>query len=159
MSVVSVGIDLVDVGEVEESVRRFGARYLARVFTDDEVAYARSSPAHSGARLAARFAAKEAVIKLLKPKDEAIPWRQIEITRSPSGACEVRLSGRALRLARRNGIGRVAISLTHQGRSAAAVASALSTSRETAGQTTRRSKPSGRHGKTGRALKTTRTRK
>jgi phosphopantetheine--protein transferase-like protein len=61
----SVGIDLVDVRDVARSVERFGARYLSRVYTDAEIAYAQAAKETRGvaSRLGARFAAKEATLK------------------------------------------------------------------------------------------------
>lgn len=122
-----VGVDLVDIGEIRDSIERFGARFLDRVFAPSEVAYAAASPAQRDARLAARFAAKEAVLKLLEPEaDVAIPWRAIEVQRMRSGACAVVLLDEAKRLAEARGIAQIALSLTHHGSLAVAVATALS---------------------------------
>ena len=92
---VDVGIDLVSVRRVEESLARFGERFLRRVFTDGEIAYATSAPALAAERLAARFAAKEATIKALGLADAGIGWRQIEVERQASGKCRVVLHGAA----------------------------------------------------------------
>lgn len=72
-----VGCDLVDVADIEESIDRFGDRYLTRVFTDAELAHC-AGPARAQ-RLAARFAAKESVIKTLGIVDESTPLREIEV--------------------------------------------------------------------------------
>ena len=72
---VRVGIDLVMVSRISESLERFGDRFLRRVFTDCEIAYAAAAPAHTAQRLAARFAAKEATIKALRVRDHGINWR------------------------------------------------------------------------------------
>lgn len=74
---VIVGCDLVDVADIEESIDRFGDRYLTRVFTDAELAHC-AGPTRSQ-RLAARFAAKESVIKTLGIVDESTPLREIEV--------------------------------------------------------------------------------
>lgn len=129
MGPLAIGIDLVDVDEIREAVDRFGDRYLTRVYTPGELAYARASEAEFATRLAARFAAKEAVIKVLAPSEQSIPWRCIEVQRSASGACDVVLTGAARTLADAKGIHHISVSLTHQGRSAAAVAVALSAAR------------------------------
>jgi holo-[acyl-carrier protein] synthase len=120
-----VGVDLVDVRDIEESILRFGSRFTTRVFAPEELRYAESSESECAARLAARFAAKEAVMKLLRVGDQALPWRSIEIRRSPAGDCDVELSGEALRVAQALGVGRISVSLTHHGTMAAAVAAAL----------------------------------
>ena len=73
-------------------------------------------------RLAGRFAAKEAAMKMLRPpEDEAVPWSSIEVRREASGWVEVELSGRAAELARARRIGDMAVSLTHERGFAAAV--------------------------------------
>lgn len=122
---VRVGVDVVSVGEVAASVERFGDRYLRRLFTPHEVA-ACSGGAHvSASRLAARFAAKEAVMKVLRPDDVAPGWRDIEVWRQEAGWCEIRLHGTAAELAAGAGLGEVSVSITHANDVAAAVAVAL----------------------------------
>jgi holo-[acyl-carrier protein] synthase len=121
-----VGTDLVEVRSVAESMQTFGERYLARVFTAEERNYC-AEVARAGGNpvphFAARFAAKEAVMKLLRPRaSDAITWQSIEVVRSARGHCAVRLHGPARELARRAGLGRVAISLSHEEHYATAVA-------------------------------------
>ena len=82
-----VGIDLVQVSRIAESLEKFGDRFLRRVYTDDEIAYATSVPSQASERLAARFAAKEATIKALGLVDHPMNWRDIEVRRAPSGEC------------------------------------------------------------------------
>lgn len=119
---VGVGVDLASVGAVEASLERFGERYLRRVFTPAEVADCPPGPARPS-QLAARFAAKEAVVKLLRPGPGEEPaWRDVEVLRSPGGAPTVRLHGWAERLADRRDVERVAVSMTHEAGIAAAVA-------------------------------------
>jgi len=113
------GIDLVRVSRINESLAAFGDRFLRRLFTDDEIAYATASPAQMAERLAARFAAKEAAKKALRvSNDDAIGWRQIEVRRDPSGACDLLLHGEAARVA---GPCTTAVSLSHEGDFATAV--------------------------------------
>jgi holo-[acyl-carrier protein] synthase len=116
-----LGADLVDVREVEAALAQFGDRYLSRVYTPEEIAYAKESPAEMARRLGARFAAKEATIKALRASDAGVGLRSIEITRAGDGACEVRLSGEALCAARRAGAASLAVTLSHQGNHALAV--------------------------------------
>jgi len=118
MSNVSVGIDLVQISAIAESVDRFGERFLARVFTPREIAYAKASPAQFASRLSARFAAKEAVRKALRL--DGVAWRDIEVVRHDDGACGIALHGTARDLARSDG-GGLAVSLSHENDQAAAV--------------------------------------
>ena len=113
-----VGIDLVEVSRIAESLDKFGERFLRRVFTAHEVAYASEAPALMCGRLAARFAAKEAAIKALDLADQALSWHDIEVRRSPSGDCGLALRGAA---AAALGAGDVAVSLSHEGDFATAV--------------------------------------
>ena len=116
-----VGADIAVVDDVRSSVERFGRRYLDRIFTAHEIASCQGDPAVVAASLAARFAAKEATIKVLRPADAAPPWRSIEVRRDPSGWCELRLRGEAARLAAEAGITDLQVSLSHDGGLAAAV--------------------------------------
>ena len=118
---VRVGIDLCSVEQVAESVATFGDRYLRRVYTDHELDYCAADPALSAERLAARFAAKEAAIKVLRPIDDRPDWRSIEVRRDPGGWCELALSGRAAELADEASIGSLSVSITHEGDMAGAV--------------------------------------
>ena len=122
-----VGIDLVMVSRVEASLARFGERFLRRVFTDGEIAYAMSSPDAAAERLAARFAAKEAAFKALDLADRelGIGWRQIEVAREDSGKCRLILHGAARAAAAAAGVAELSLSLTHEGDYSAAVVLAL----------------------------------
>ena len=98
-----VGVDLVQISTVVASIERFGDHYLRRIFTDDEIAYARSAPSQAAERLAARFAAKEATIKALQMAELGINLRDIEVRRLPSGTVELSLHGIAADVASRYG--------------------------------------------------------
>ena len=107
-----VGIDLVQVSRIAESLARFGDAFVTRVFTDGEAAYARRDPQ----RLAARFAAKEAAKKALAL--DGVGWRDLEVVRLASGACEMRLHGAA----RASAAGcNLALSMSHEGDYATAI--------------------------------------
>ncbi|MGH9079132.1 MAG: holo-ACP synthase [Acidimicrobiales bacterium] len=122
-------MDLVPVVDVAESLERFGVRYLERVFTPHEVdccsrADARTHERTSGysvESLAARFAAKEATLKVLRPVGWRPDWRSIEVRRTRGGWCEIHLSGRAATLAADAGIDELEVSLTHESMVAVAV--------------------------------------
>ena len=116
-----VGVDLVQISTVVASIERFGDHYLRRIFTDDEIAYARSAPSQAAERLAARFAAKEATIKALQMAELGINLRDIEVRRLPSGTVELSLHGIAADVASRYGKDGLAVSLSHEGDYAMAV--------------------------------------
>ncbi|HWT95715.1 MAG TPA: holo-ACP synthase [Solirubrobacteraceae bacterium] len=118
---VRVGIDLVRVEDVEDSINRHAERYLERVYTGRELADCRSEHGVQAERLAARFAAKEAAIKVLRPDGEAVPWLDIEVRREPGGWVELELARRAAGLAERAGVASLAVSLTHESGYASAV--------------------------------------
>lgn len=117
----SVGIDLVQLSRIRESLETFGDRFLRRVFTDDEVAYATAAPELTPARLAARFAAKEATVKALDLVERGVGWRDIEVTRGPSGAPRLVLHGAARAAAAEAGDPALSLSLSHEGDYATAV--------------------------------------
>lgn len=116
-----VGTDLVEIVTVIESVRQFGERYLRRTYTDAELAYCHESPPEWAARLAARFAAKEAVLKVLRPEGTWPEWRNIEVVRHAHGWCDIVLHGSAATLAARHNTSIVSCSLSHEGSYANAV--------------------------------------
>jgi len=125
---IRVGVDLVSVAEVAESVARFGDRYVTRIYTAHEIDACRRRPAADGApdtlaveSLAARFAAKEAVMKVLRPVGVQLDWRTIELHQMTGGWCEIRLSGPAAHLAAVAGIEELAVSVTHEASVAGAV--------------------------------------
>lgn len=118
---VRVGIDLVDVNDVRETLSAHGARYLERVYGAGEIADCQLAGGVDPERLAARFAAKEAVIKVLRAGEEGIPWRAIEVRRDPAGWIDLRLSGAAAELAAATGLGELAVSISHERGFAAAV--------------------------------------
>ena len=118
-----IGVDLVEIDRVERVLTRYGHVFLNRVFTLYEVAYCRGR-SHE---LAARFAAKEAVLKVLGTGwRNGIRWTDIEVRNEPSGQPVVRLSGECRRLADQLGLGRILISISHI--ETHAIASAIGTS-------------------------------
>lgn len=117
-----VGCDLQSVSDVAESIAAFGDRYLERVFTAAE----RAACAGDAERLAARYAAKEAVYKALRvPARIAVPWTTIEVHTDSVGAPTVTLTGPAADFALANDIVRIELSLSHEGGFALAFAVAI----------------------------------
>jgi holo-[acyl-carrier protein] synthase len=117
----AVGIDLVDIDEVARSIEARGDAYLDRLFTAQERASCTGTPRTRAASFAARFAAKEAALKVLAPSGARPEWRSIEVVRLPHGACELHLHGTAAALAEAGGFVRFSVSLTHEATLAAAV--------------------------------------
>ncbi len=123
MSVVGVGIDLVDLERIGRMLQDKGEHAMGRLFTAEERAYLATRPDPTG-NAAARIAAKEAVYKAMQslPGARAIGWREIEVTRDAEGRPAIRLHGLAERLADQAGGVTIQVSLTHSAVSAGAVA-------------------------------------
>ena len=113
-----LGIDIIRVQRIKDSLARFGDRFSQRVLTPTEAAYVRNRPE----TMAGRWAAKEAVSKVLGLGVRGIGWRDIEVERLPTGQPAIKLHGRAARRAEQLGMGRIAISITHESEYAVAVA-------------------------------------
>ncbi len=113
-----LGIDIIKVERIRRTLARFGARFSRRVLTPAEQRYVRDRPE----TLAGRWAAKEAVSKVLGLGVRGIGWRDIEIERMPTGQPAVRLHGRAARRAEQLGMGRIAVSISHEADYAVAIA-------------------------------------
>ena len=125
MEIVAHGIDLVDCQRIEQMVQRHGERFTKRVFTAAEQAYARKNK-NEVEKLAGRFAAKEAVLKLVGTGWRGkIAWTDIEIINNPAGQPEVTLSGEVKKIAEQLGIKHLSVSITHTANFAIASAVAL----------------------------------
>jgi holo-[acyl-carrier protein] synthase len=121
--IAGIGIDLVEIARVERLLNGKGDRAIDRLFTEEEVAYARSR-ARPEMHLAARLAAKEAAFKALTGSDEArlIGWREVEVVSPPGGgAPALRFHGRAEARAKELNVVRAHLSLTHTDSTAGAV--------------------------------------
>jgi holo-[acyl-carrier protein] synthase len=113
MSVLGIGVDLVENARIEHSLERFGERFLHRVFTAGEIDYSQSMK-YPARHLAARFAAKEAVSKAFGTGiGKAMGWKDIDVRRKPSGEPFVILEGGAKKLADERGVATVWITLSH----------------------------------------------
>jgi holo-[acyl-carrier protein] synthase len=113
VSVLGIGVDMVETQRIERSLERFGERFLHRVFTAGEIAYCQSMK-YPARHFAARFAAKEAVSKAFGTGiGKAMGWRDIDVHKKSSGEPFVVLSGGARNLANDRNIRAVWISLSH----------------------------------------------
>lgn len=110
---IRIGTDVQSIAEVEASIALFGHRYIRRIFTDHEVAACGGITTLAAPGLAARFAAKEATIKLLRPTDVVPGWRSIELRKRHDGAVDVCLHDEAADMAREARLGELSVSLSH----------------------------------------------
>jgi holo-[acyl-carrier protein] synthase len=118
-----LGIDIIKVDRIRGTLEKFGRRFSGRVLTAGEDRYVRDRPE----TFAGRWAAKEAVSKVLGLGVRGIGWRDIEIERLPTGQPSVRLHGRAAERATQLGMGRIAVSITHEAEYAVAIAFGIRT--------------------------------
>src|SRR2546421_12091533 len=113
MSVLGIGVDLVENARIEHSLERFGERFLHRIFTAGEIEYSQSMK-YPARRLAARFAAKEAVSKAFGTGiGKAMGWKDIDVQRKPSGEPFLVFLGPAGELAKARGVTNALITLSH----------------------------------------------
>jgi holo-[acyl-carrier protein] synthase len=125
MGIIAHGIDLVDCPRIEQMIERHGERFVRRVFTDTEQAYAKANK-NEIEKLAGRFAAKEAVLKLIGTGWRGkIAWTDIEIINNAAGQPEVTITGEVKRIAGELGIDHISVSITHTANFAIASAVAL----------------------------------
>ena len=111
--ILGTGVDICEVPRIEAAITRHGRRFLERVFTEREIAYAESK-ANRYERYAARFAAKEAGMKALGTGWRGgIAWRDFEVANLASGRPTLRFHGKAAEIATKLGVAQVALSITH----------------------------------------------
>ena len=104
----STGVDIIEISRIARTLERYGERFLRRIYTPGELEYCRRRPS----KLASRFAAKEATMKALGTGVRGVGWKDIEVTRAPSGAPSILLHGRALTRAERLGILEISVSMS-----------------------------------------------
>jgi holo-[acyl-carrier protein] synthase len=110
MVINAIGTDIEEIERVREVVERWGDKFVRRVFTDNEIEYCNALAEKYGS-MAARFAAKEAVIKAMGlAKGHGIRWKDIEIVNNKNGKPRVRLHGNARRHVKED---KVLVSLSH----------------------------------------------
>lgn len=114
--IVGTGVDIVETPRIEEALGRHGQRFARRLYTAAEIAYCEKFK-NKAERYAARFAAKEAAFKALGTGwRDGVHWLDVEVTHLPSGKPELRLTGRALELAKQMRVERTSVSISHSER-------------------------------------------
>ncbi len=114
MSKFKVGSDICSIKRVEDVYSRYGEKFLDRILTAAEKAYAMSRPKDFLARVAGRFAAKEATSKVLGTGFSGIGWKDIEVVRLGSGEPTIKLHGRAIAVAERRGLKNFELTMSHE---------------------------------------------
>jgi holo-[acyl-carrier protein] synthase len=111
--IVGSGIDIAEVPRIAESIKRFGERFIRRVFTEGEIRYC-DTKANRIERYAARFAAKEAAMKAIGTGwNHGVAWRDVEVCRMPGGRPTITFHGKAAEFAAQLGTKHIALSLSH----------------------------------------------
>ena len=114
MPILGHGIDIVETARIKNMVEEHGQRFLDRCFTAEEQAYCAKSPKRYFEHLAGRFAAKEAVLKVIGTGWRGgIAWTDIEVVKEPSGQPRITLTGECARIATELGIARWHVSISH----------------------------------------------
>jgi holo-[acyl-carrier protein] synthase len=116
--VTAIGVDIVEIERVESAIKRWGERFLNRIYTEAELKICQDR----FLSLAARFAAKEAVMKVLGTGGRGIGWREIEILTGDDGKPSVKLYGQALNKAEELNLKEFSVSLSDSKQHAVAVA-------------------------------------
>ncbi len=114
----AIGVDIIEIERVESVIKRWGERFLNRIYTETELRICQNRLAS----LASRFAAKEAVMKVLGTGGIVICWREIEILTGDDGKPSVKLYGQALNKATELNLKEVSVSLSDSKQNAVAVA-------------------------------------
>ena len=114
----SIGIDIIETERIESATKQWGERFLNRVYTEAELKICRDRIPS----LAARFAAKEAVMKVLGTGAKGVGWREIEILADGNGKPSVKLHGRAKNKAEQLDLNEFSVSLSDTKQHAVAVA-------------------------------------
>lgn len=104
-----VGVDIIEIDRIAQALDRWKERFLQRVYTPEETAFCQGRPD----RLAARFAAKEAVMKALGTGIRGVGWKEVEVTRQKGRPPTINLYGRAQRHATSMGIVELSLSMSH----------------------------------------------
>ncbi len=111
--IIGTGVDIVEISRIKNAAKKWQKNFLLKIFTDNELEYSNEKTS-SYQHLAARFAAKEAVLKALgSGLTSRMEWRDIEVWNEKSGKPNVRLSGEVERVSRSKGVKDIIISMSH----------------------------------------------
>ncbi len=106
---INVGIDIIEIKRIQNVKSRYPNRFLKKIFTENEIIYCRNrSP-----QLAARFAAKEAMMKALGTGIRGVSWKDVEVIRYRGQAPQIKLSGRGKKVGERIGLKNTSLSISH----------------------------------------------
>ncbi len=111
--ILGIGVDIVEIPRMKTSIEKFGKHFLSKIFTGREIAYS-ATKRFSSQHYAARFAAKEAVVKAFgEPKKHPINWTDVEVVNDAEGKPVVVFSGSALKLARIKKVKETLLTMSH----------------------------------------------
>lgn len=111
--IVGTGIDIVEVFRMREAIEKWGMNFLSKVFTDKEIEYS-SSKRFAPQHFAARFAAKEAVVKAFgEARKSPVQWTDIEVFNNKEGKPVISFSNDALKLKKKKNVSEVVVSMSH----------------------------------------------
>ena len=111
--IIGTGIDIVEISRIKNAAKKWKKAFLSKIFTDNELEYSNEKTS-SYQHLAARFAAKEAVLKALgSGLTSRMEWKDIEVWNEEAGKPNVRLNGEVERISKRNGVKGIIISMSH----------------------------------------------
>lgn len=111
---ITCGTDIIKISRVKDSIERLGETFLKRVYTDEEIEYCESRRMCKYQSYAARFAAKEAIYKAVSPSiNDDISWKDAEVCKLENGKPYLKLHGSLEKIANKNNIKNIEISLSH----------------------------------------------
>lgn len=121
--IIATGIDIIEIERFRKTLERYERLFLDHVFTTEEQAAAPANATTRAAYFAARWAVKEAVAKVLGTGiGEHCAWTDLAVHRSPEGKPSVSLAGKAAETAKRLGLARIHVSISHERHYACAIA-------------------------------------
>lgn len=109
-----IGSDIIAVHRIDDLMQRYGDRFLDRCFRPAEKEYIQTRGRSAPLSAAARWAAKEALLKALGTNVQTIPYRDVEVVRNPDGPVSLQLHGKAAEAAVRRGAHRWHLALSHE---------------------------------------------
>jgi len=123
--IVNIGVDIIEINRIKESINKFGSNFLEKIFTDNEIKYCKSKK-RCEESFAVRFCAKESIMKIFKTGwAKGINWRDIEILNDKNGQPKIKLYNKALEFKKKLKIKKFLVSLSHSNVSAIAFVLAI----------------------------------